>query len=200
MPASRVTDGGSSQDGFLPHQEMAQREVRGSVGSALMAQGCFHTPLRSPNRQMSNAWKQQHRKEARKMNDSPKRVDCKVLNQPDKLIAKRRTFPVTANRYDKHLLKLPSFWNKSSSTTVLKNEADPKDVDQGKQSWQRPEVRRHEEEKGRCAEQGCWGPSTTSSSTYPTRPTQSETGWARQSHKPSGGLWCMWTFENHRLC
>lgn len=85
VPASRVTDGGSSQDEFLPHQEMAQREVRGSVGSALMAQRCFHTPLRSPNRQMPNAWKQQHRKEARKMNDSPKSVDCKVLNKPDKI-------------------------------------------------------------------------------------------------------------------
>jgi len=72
---------------------------------------------------------------------------------------------------------LPSFWDKNFSSTVLKNEADPEDVDQGKQSWQSPEVRRHEEEKERCLEQGCWGPLTTSSSTYlpPPDPPESET-------------------------
>lgn len=36
MPASGVTNGGSSQDGSLPHQEVVQREkVRESVGSAV---------------------------------------------------------------------------------------------------------------------------------------------------------------------
>lgn len=46
MTVSGVTDGGSNQDGFLPHQNTAQREkVRKLVGSAIspnaVAQRCF---------------------------------------------------------------------------------------------------------------------------------------------------------------
>ena len=82
-----------------------------------------------------------------------------MLFGPEKALA------VTTNRHDKHLAKLQGFWSENFSSTLSKNEADPEDVRQGKQSWQSPEVRKHKEEE-RCLDQGCWGPLTTTSSMY----------------------------------
>lgn len=88
-----------------------------------------------------------------------KSVDCKVFNKPSKTDLGPEELWLSPQ------IDLISTWQncrvfgvKTFPSTLSKNEADPKDVHQGGQSWQSPEVRKHEEEKERCLVRGAGAP------------------------------------------